>query len=122
MVAFENKIFEKPVDKEDAFKMIKTLSNSTHMVYTGVTLVQKMANNFKLHSFYEGSQVKMTDISDEVINAYIETGEPLDKAGGYGIQDLGATLVQSINGDFFNVEGFPAHKFAIELKKFLNIS
>lgn len=117
-----NKIYEKPFDKEDAFKIIKELSNRKHVVYTGVTLVKKSSDGdeLKVHSFYEASEVLMADLSDEVIKAYIETGEPLDKAGGYGIQDLGATLVKSINGDFFNVEGFPAYKFSIELTKFLN--
>lgn len=118
-------IYEKPADKQDAFKMLKRFSNRTHMVYTGVTLIKPSEEDrngeFKLHSFYEGSQVCMADLSDEVIRAYIETGEPLDKAGGYGIQDLGATLVYSIQGDFFNVEGFPAFKFALELRKFLNL-
>lgn len=117
-------IYEKPADKQDAFEMLKRFSNQTHVVYTGVTLIKPSdeMGDFKLHSFYEGSEVTMADLSDKVIQAYIESGEPLDKAGGYGIQDLGATLVKSINGDFFNVEGFPAYKFAVELKKFLNLN
>lgn len=118
-------IYEKPADAEDAFRMLKSFSNRTHMVYTGVTLVKPNHeggdDEFKLHSFYEGSEVRMAELSDDVIRAYIETGEPLDKAGGYGIQDLGATLVHSIKGDFFNVEGFPAYKFSIELRKFLDL-
>ena len=119
-MVMDDKIYEKPVDKEDAFRILKLLSGRSHMVYTGVTLVKKIApDELKSHSFYEGSEVRMAELSDDVIKSYIETGEPLDKAGGYGIQDLGATLVHSINGDFFNVEGFPAYKFAIELKNFL---
>lgn len=119
----DEKIYEKPADKEDAYRIIKNLSNRSHMVYTGVTLVKKKMltmNDLKVHSFYEGTEVGMAELSDDVIRAYIETGEPLDKAGAYGIQDLGATLVKSISGDFFNVEGFPAHKFALELTKFLD--
>jgi septum formation protein len=120
IVVMDEKIYEKPADKEDAFRILKLLSGRSHMVYSGVTLVKKTKeSSLQWHSFYEGSEVRMAELSDEVIKAYIETGEPLDKAGGYGIQDLGATLVHSINGDFFNVEGFPAYKFSIELKKFL---
>jgi septum formation protein len=63
----------------------------------------------------------MSIMEDDVIRGYVETGEPLDKAGGYGIQALGSSLVKSINGDFFNVEGFPAHRFAVELRKFLKL-
>ena len=123
VVVMNNKIYEKPADKQDAFEMLKRFSNQTHKVYTGVTLVKpdETGRDFKLHSFYEGSEVRMAELSDEVIREYIETGEPLDKAGGYGIQDLGATLVKSINGDFFNAHGFPAYKFAVELRKFLNL-
>jgi septum formation protein len=63
----------------------------------------------------------MSHLADDVIRAYVDSGEPLDKAGGYGIQALGSSLVKSINGDFYNVEGFPAHRFAVELRKFINL-
>lgn len=119
VVVVDGRIHEKPSDREDAFKIIKSLSSRSHMVYTGVTLVKKTSTDLKWHSFYEGTEVTMAELSDDVIRAYVDTGEPLDKAGAYGIQDLGATLVKSIKGDFFNVEGFPAHRFAIELTKFL---
>lgn len=59
-------------------------------------------------------------MDDDVIYSYIDSGDPFDKAGGYGIQSLGASLVKSINGDFFNVQGFPAYKFSVELKEFIH--
>lgn len=101
--------------------MLRTLSSNTHSVCTGVTLIKKKetSNEFQIHSFSETSQVNMADLTDDEIKGYVDSGEPLDKAGSYGIQGLGSTLVHSINGDFFNVEGFPAHRFAVELKKFL---
>ncbi|CAF0760549.1 unnamed protein product [Brachionus calyciflorus] len=122
VVVKDNKIFEKPIDKADAFRILKNLSNNTHKVLTGVTLVKNSINNnddFKVHSFYEETDVTFADLDDDVINSYIDSGDPMDKAGGYGIQSLGSSLVKSINGDFFNVQGFPCHKFATELRKFI---
>jgi len=122
IVELDNVIYEKPKDKQDAYEMLKKLSNRTHFVSTGVTLIKKsinQSNEFQFHYFSETSSVNMSELSEETINAYVESGEPLDKAGSYGIQGLGSTLVKSINGDFFNVEGFPAHRFAIEMKEFI---
>ena len=82
-------------------------------------VTKKQTNEFNIHSFSETSIVNFADLSDEEILGYVESGEPLGKAGSYGIQGLGCTLVKSIDGDFFNVVGFPAHKFADELKKFI---
>lgn len=87
---------------------------------TGVTLVSNhLEKNYKIHSFHQTSEVLFDELTDEVIKGYIESGEPMDKAGGYGIQGLGSSLVKSINGDYFNIEGFPANKFSVELKKFI---
>jgi septum formation protein len=93
-------------------------------VHTGVTLIKKKSSvtaEWDHVSFHETSHVVFAQLDDAVVKAYVETGEPLDKAGGYGIQALGSTLVSSIRGDFYNVEGFPAHRFAVELRKFLNM-
>lgn len=124
VVAQNNHIYEKPENKEDAFKTLKQLSNSRHHVCTGVTLIMKKLNStspsdFQVHTFDETTEVDMAELSDDVIRAYVETGEPLDKAGSYGIQGLGCSLVKSLKGDYFNVMGFPAHKFAVELKRIM---
>ncbi len=101
------------------------MSNNYHQVHSGVTILKKnkSVSDFQVEEivFHETSNVLMAHLDDSVIQAYIETGEPMDKAGAYGIQALGSSLVKSIDGDFFNVEGFPAHKFAIELRKFLQL-
>ena len=91
-------------------------------MFTGVSLVKKCneTKDVKVKSFYEETDVLMANLSDSVIEGYVNTGEPLDKAGAYGIQGLGSSLVKSINGDYFNVMGFPVHKFSIELIEFLN--
>lgn len=70
-------------------------------------------------SFFEGTDVEFANLSEEVIRGYVATGEPMDKAGGYGIQACGCTLVKGIHGDYFNVMGFPAHRFAVELTSLL---
>jgi septum formation protein len=90
-------------------------------VYTGVSIVmKKLGGDFHVKSFSEVTDVQMAKVSDNVLKSYIESGEPLDKAGGYGIQGLGCSLISSINGDYFNVMGFPAHKFAAEFLNFIN--
>ena len=78
------------------------------------------SNELDFVSFFETSAVTFAELDDLTIQAYVNSGEPLDKAGSYGIQGLGSSIVKSINGDFFNVQGFPAHKFSIELKKFIS--
>ena len=82
--------------------------------------MKKSDSDFNVKSFYEVTDVQMATVSDNVLKSYIESDEPLDKAGGYGIQGLGCSLISSINGDYFNVMGFPAHKFAIEFLNFMN--
>ena len=113
-------IYEKPRDKEDAFRMLSSFSGGQHQVYSGVKLVWRPEQGEKREvSFYEGTQVDFAAVSASVIRGYIETGEPMDKAGGYGIQGVGASLVRGIQGDYFNVMGFPVHRFAEQLTKLL---
>lgn len=130
VVTMDNKIFEKPRDKEDAFQMLSSFSGRSHTVYTGVVLVTNSRNvwsgdginHHKIHQFYESTEVFMAPVTSEIIKAYIETGEPMDKAGGYGIQALGGTLVEKVHGDFFNVMGFPLSRFAQELLRLYQIN
>ena len=104
VVAFDDKILGKPKDEEDAFKMLDALSGMTHQVFTGVTLIEADGS---VHTFAECTDVTMYENSKELIEAYIATGEPMDKAGAYGIQGKGAVLVKEIKGDYNNVVGLP---------------
>ena len=107
VVAYDNQILGKPKDEEDAFNMLKMLSGKTHHVYTGVTIIDESG---KCNSFFECTAVSMYENSDELIREYISTGEPMDKAGAYGIQGRGAVLVKEIAGDYNNVVGLPLAK------------
>jgi septum formation protein len=83
-------------------------------------MVKLNENEFQVKSFFDVTDVQMATVSDSVLRAYIESGEPMDKAGSYGIQGLGSSLIKSINGDYFNVMGFPVHKFSNEFLNFIN--
>ncbi len=103
IVALDGEILGKPADREDAFRMLRTLSGRTHEVYTGVCIT----DGTKEDRFFERTEVTFFDLTDEEIRAYVATGEPLDKAGAYGIQGRGIVLVKSVTGDFPNVIGLP---------------
>lgn len=113
LVSLENEIFGKPNDKEDAFRMLSRLSGSCHQVFTGysvITLEEKSCGSLaELHTVSDVTEtgVFFYPMSTEDINWYITTGEPMDKAGSYGIQGLGARFIRSINGDYNNVVGLP---------------
>lgn len=107
-------IFGKPADSDDAGRMLRSLSGKTHKVVTGVCLCM----GEKCESFSEVTEVEFYPLSDEEIERYIQTGEPFDKAGAYGIQGQGSVLVKCIHGDFFNVVGLPAARLAREYRKF----
>ncbi|XP_066597277.1 dTTP/UTP pyrophosphatase isoform X2 [Prorops nasuta] len=95
LVTLGDEIYGKPKDKMDAFNILTRLSNKEHIVYTGVCLKTPLSELV----FHELTLVKFGDITKEQINAYIDTGEPLDKAGGYGVQGVGGCLVEKINVD-----------------------
>ncbi len=104
VVAFEDVILGKPKDEADACNMLSMLSGKTHQVYTGVTLIRE---DGATETFYECTDVTMYDNSLDMIKEYVATGEPMDKAGAYGIQGRGAILVKEIKGDYNNVVGLP---------------
>ncbi|XP_030057966.1 putative bifunctional dTTP/UTP pyrophosphatase/methyltransferase protein isoform X1 [Microcaecilia unicolor] len=120
IVTLEDSILEKPVDKQDAYNMLSRMSGKEHSVFTGVAIVLcKSENDNELETevidFYEETKVKFADLSEELLRDYIDSGEPMDKAGGYGIQALGGMLVEYVHGDFLNVVGFPLNHFCKKL-------
>jgi len=115
VVAIDGKILGKPRSPGEAFEMLRTLSGRTHTVYTGV-YIKNIRNEAVFH---ERTEVTFFELTDGEINSYINTGEPFDKAGAYGIQGQGALLVKTIHGDFYNVMGFPIGRISRELSNFL---
>lgn len=117
IVADGNRILGKPEDKEDAFQMIQSLQGHAHSVFTGVTLLIKDGENTTKRVFTEETKVEIAPMEEEEIWDYIETGEPMDKAGSYAIQGKFACYVKRIQGDYYNVVGLPINRIMEELKK-----
>ena len=103
VVALEGAVLGKPADELDAFKMLSALSGVRHQVYTGVTVCR----GGEKQTAHEVTDVTFRELSEREIEDYISTGEPMDKAGAYGIQGYGALLIQGISGDYYNVMGLP---------------
>lgn len=114
VVALDEKILGKPHSKQEAVEMLRSLSGRCHRVYTGVAIIK----GEELKSFFEKTEVEFYPLSDEETESYVATGEPMDKAGAYGIQGRGALLVKGIDGDYFNVMGLPIAKLYREMKDF----
>lgn len=114
VVSIDGKILGKPHNEDDARAMLQLLSGRTHTVYTGVTIIK----GDKEITFSEATKVKFNSLNEKSITQYIDTGEPMDKAGAYGIQGFGALLVEKINGDYFNVVGFPISRLNKYLSEF----
>jgi septum formation protein len=112
----KGRFFGKPRNKEQAKEMLKILSGKAHSVITGFTIIDT-ATKKELTTSVE-SKVFFKRLSVNEIEAYIRSGEPLDKAGAYAVQGLGAVLIKRIEGDFFNVMGLPLHALTRSLKKF----
>lgn len=115
-VVFENKLLGKPKNGEHAKEMLKMLSGKENQVITGVTIID--TDTGKVNSFHSTTKVFFDEISSEIIDAYVNTGEPLDKAGAYAMQEIGALLINRIEGDFFNAMGLPLKRLVEELKDF----
>ncbi|MEI8389472.1 MAG: Maf family protein [bacterium] len=116
VVIIDNKILGKPKDKKDAFNMLKMLSNNTHQVISAIAVIDTETGKTMKDSVI--SNVSFKELSDEEINAYIETGEPMDKAGAYAIQGLASMFVKSINGCYSNIVGISVFKLTEMLKEF----
>ncbi|XP_047125854.1 dTTP/UTP pyrophosphatase isoform X3 [Hydra vulgaris] len=135
IVVSNGEILEKPHTKENALLMLTRLNAKTHEVYSGVAMIitdpsntiltfvvdlsgrriGKCGNFVLFHEFFECTKVEFGDIPPHIIAIYAASEEPLDKAGAYGIQDNGGTLIKKINGCFYNVQGFPLYKFCEEV-------
>jgi len=117
VVVLGDQVLEKPSSTEDARKMLRTLSGGSHCVQTGVALAYggSEAGKPHVHTFVEETTVTFSSLSEAEIEAYVNTGEPMDKAGSYGIQGLGGAFVTGIVGDYQNVVGFPLSRFCREL-------
>ena len=114
LVALDGMIMGKPSDAADAARMLRTLCGRTHTVYTGVALLKQG----RARIFHQTAEVTFYILTEEEIQAYIASGEPMDKAGAYGIQGRGSALVEKINGDFYAVMGLPAGSTVRALREF----
>ncbi len=118
VVALDNHVIGKPKDKEDALKILMSLSGKTHDVYTGVCCISMLDGNVTTKDcFVVRTAVTMYDFDESEALEYIASGEPMDKAGAYGIQGIGARLVEKIDGDYNNVVGFPLATFLRRIGK-----
>lgn len=114
IVVCENEVMGKPVNEEDAIRMLKQLSGKKHEVITGVCLL----SSDKEIRFHTKTLVEFYDYDEEFVKSYVQSRVPLDKAGAYGIQDKGALLVKGIEGDYYTVMGLPIGELYQALKKF----
>ncbi len=134
VVSLDGEILGKPKDAEDACAMLRRLSGREHKVYTGVTLVAVEKGEgasialsetkgsvlaAKTATFYQCTTVYFKEMTEEQIKAYVATGDPLDKAGAYGIQSGAGEYIEKIDGDYNNVVGFPVESFENELREFI---
>ncbi len=118
IVVLNKKVLGKPVNKKDAFRILKMLSDKTHIVYTGYSIFNSI--NKKTISEYEKTKVTFRKLTDLEILEYIEGGSPMDKAGAYGIQDdFGAVFIKKIDGCYYNVVGLPLAKLYHALLRIL---
>ena len=115
IVTLGEKILGKPKNEEDAFNIIKSLQGRKHLVYSGIVVINTSKNIIKQESL--ATEVTFSEINDAEILEYIKTGEPLDKAGAYGIQGIGGIFVKEIKGCYYNVVGLPLNKLKLMLEE-----
>ena len=119
IVTLDGEILGKPDGEDGAKKMLSSLSGRTHEVYTGYCVMRISDGKTVCNSVK--TEVKFKTLTEQKIRSYIESGEPMDKAGAYGIQGLGSMLIEKINGDYFNVVGLPVSALADTLEKEFDI-
>lgn len=120
IVSCDGNIMGKPKSPEHAVEMLRLLSGRTHQVYTGVSLYLKTAQGVESRHFHETTQVSFYDMSESEILSYVDTGDPMDKAGAYGIQGMCARFIRGIEGDYNNVVGLPVGRLYQEVKDWLS--
>lgn len=115
IVWMDGMVLGKPRNRFGAIEMLRQLSGHTHQVFTGVTITTAT----RQHSFSVGTEVRFANLTDEEIVYYVDTYQPMDKAGAYGVQEwIGYIGVENISGSYFNVMGLPVQRLYTELKKF----
>lgn len=119
IVVYRGEILGKPADKSEAYDMLSLLSDRTHQVYTGVSLIIRKHGKISVRTFYEKTDVTFYPIHKDDLHIYIESGDPLDKAGAYGIQGDFAIHVKEIKGDYNNVVGLPIGPLYQELQQII---
>lgn len=120
LVMCQNKILGKPKDKKDAKEMLNFLSGKMHEIFSAIALIKKERNKLKVLSACDVAKVYFRLLSNKEIDDYVASGEPLDKAGGYGVQEKGAMFINKIVGDYYTVVGLPLAKF-LDISKKMNI-
>jgi septum formation protein len=120
-IVYRDRIYGKPIDKNDALYMLTQLAGKTHYVYTGIAIIKNITDDYKEICGFEKTELKLRDISKKEIELYLKMGNPYDAAGSYKIQGLASIFIEKIDGCYFNVMGFPIYKFSELLKK-LDIS
>ena len=118
IVVLDGKIYGKPKDTNEAREILSELSNRTHQVITGVSFLFRDLTTGKVreHLFYDSTEVTFNEITPDLMESYLVTGDSLDKAGAYGIQGPSLTFISKVNGSYSNVVGFPLDKVVSELK------
>ena len=118
IVVLGDRVLEKPIDRDDAKRMLLLLKNKSHKVMTGVAFVW----GDQEYSFYEETEVHFDDISNNMLELYLDTNESLDKAGSYGIQGAALGFIGSIHGSYSNVVGLPVNVAMQKIKKILSLN
>ncbi len=117
-VVLNGEILSKPASVDEAKAMLRKLSGAEHLVYTGIAVAKKATDNVNVSSQVVQTRVQFCTLSDDMIDQYVATGEPMDKAGGYGIQGKAAVFVSGIIGSYSNVVGLPLMETANLLQQY----